>query len=153
HPGGQCFVHLSIVADPTNANIVYVGGDRQPDPGPDGIEGTNDDTFPNSIGAQNFSGRLFRGNAGIAPTGGFPSPQWTALTHNGTATNSAPHADSRRMVFDANGNIIESDDGGIYRRTNPTNNTGDWFSVIGNLQVTEFHDIAYDTNSKVLIGG
>jgi photosystem II stability/assembly factor-like uncharacterized protein len=153
HPGGQCSPNLSIVADPGNANIVYVGGDRQPDPGPDGVEGTADDTFPNSIGANNFTGRLFRGNTSVAPTGNFPSPQWTPLTHNGTAGNSAPHADSRRMVFDANGNIIEGDDGGIYRRTNPTNNTGNWFSVIGNLQVTELHDIAYDTNSNIIIGG
>lgn len=34
------------------------------------------------------------------------------------------------MVFDASGNIIEVDDGGIYRRTNPANNTGDWFSIV-----------------------
>src|SRR5262249_23135863 len=29
HPGKQGQTHLSIVADPTNDNIVYVGGDRQ----------------------------------------------------------------------------------------------------------------------------
>ena len=154
HPGGQCGNNLSIVADPTNANIVYVGGDRQPtNPGPDGILGNMDDTFPNSIGADDFSGRLFRGNAAVAPTGGVPSPQWTPLTHNGTATDSAPHADSREMVFDANGNIIQGDDAGIYRRTTPQNNTGNWVSVNGDLQVTEFHDIAYDTNSNIIIGG
>jgi uncharacterized repeat protein (TIGR01451 family) len=153
HPGGQCGTNLSIAADPTNANIVYVGGDRQPRPGPDGIEGTADDAFPNSIGANDFSGRLFRGNASIAPTGGVPSPQWTPLTHSGTTSNSSPHADSREMVFDANGNIIQGDDGGIYRRTNPTSNAGNWQSVIGNLQVTEFHDIAYDRISHIIIGG
>jgi uncharacterized repeat protein (TIGR01451 family) len=141
HPGGQCGTNLSIVADPTNANIVYVGGDRQQGP------------FPNSIGANDFSGRLFRGDASIAPTGGVPSPQWTPLTHNGTASNSSPHADSREMVFDANGNIIQGDDGGIYRRTNPTSNAGNWQSVIGNLQVTEFHDVAYDRVSHIIIGG
>jgi hypothetical protein len=70
----------------------------------------------------------------------------------GTASNSSPHADSRRMVLDANGDIIEVDDGGIYRRTSPSANTGDWFSVNGTLQVTEIHDIAYDTLSNIIVG-
>ena len=30
HPGGQGAIHMSIVADPGDANIVYIGGDRQP---------------------------------------------------------------------------------------------------------------------------
>ena len=149
-PGSQGAIHFSIVADPNDSNIVYVGGDRQPNP------------FPNFIGAQNFSGRLFRGDASVAATGAVPSPQWEHLTHSnaiaaipggGTASNSSPHADSREMRFDANGNIIEVDDGGIYRRTSPIDNTGDWFSINGDIQTTEFHDIAYDNNSNILIGG
>ena len=149
--GGQGNIHFSIVADPTNANIVYVGGDRQPR--------TNGDTggFPNSIGAQDFSGRLFRGDAS-QPAGS----QFVHLTHRnniaalpggGTASNSSPHADSREMTFDANGNIVEVDDGGVYRRTSPRTNTGDWFSVIGNLQVTEAHDAAWDSLSNVALSG
>ena len=149
-PGSQGAIHFSIVVDPTNSNIVYVAGDRQDGP------------FPNFIGARNFTGRIFRGNTTIAPTGAVPSPQWDHMTHSdniaaipggGTANDSSPHADSREMVFDANGELIEVDDGGIYRRTSPGDNTGDWFSINGNLQVTEFHDIAYDTNSDIIIGG
>ena len=49
-------------------DLVYVGGDRQP--------------LPSFIGATNFSGRLFRGNAAIAPTGAVPSPQWAHLTNS-----------------------------------------------------------------------
>ncbi|MCA9008243.1 MAG: hypothetical protein KDB01_00780, partial [Planctomycetaceae bacterium] len=71
----------------------------------------------------------------------------------GTANSSEPHADSREMAFDANGNLIEVDDGGVYRRTNPQTNTGDWFSMIGNLQVTESHDVAYDTISNIILSG
>ena len=149
--GGQGNIHFSIVADPTNANIVYVGGDRQPR--------TFGDTgsFPNSIGAQDFSGRLFRGDAS-QPTGS----QFVHLTHRnniaalpggGTASNSSPHADSREMTFDAAGNILEVDDGGVYRRTSPRTNTGDWFSVIGNLQVTEAHDVGWDSLSNVAMTG
>ena len=30
HPGQQGDIHLSLAADPTDPNIVYIGGDRQP---------------------------------------------------------------------------------------------------------------------------
>lgn len=149
-PGSQGGTHLSIVADPTLSNIVYVGGDRQDGP------------FPNAIGANDFSGRLFRGDSTQAPTGGTFSPQWDHLTHTqnvgfaggGTAAGSAPHADSREMVFSTDGSLIEVDDGGVYRRTSPQDNTGDWFSLIGtNLQVTEAHDVAYDPVQQIFTTG
>ncbi|NOT01686.1 MAG: RTX toxin [Phycisphaerales bacterium] len=136
HPGGQGGIHLSIAADRTNANIVYVGGDRQNNP------------FPNVFGARDFSGLLFRGNASL-PAGS----QFTPLTHVGTTSNSSPHADSRDMDVDANGVVIEGDDGGIYRRTSPLNAAGDWFSMNGNLQTTEFHAIAWDANANIIVGG
>ncbi|MDE0193520.1 MAG: YCF48-related protein [Gammaproteobacteria bacterium] len=148
--GAQGYIHFSIRVDPAHADIVYVGGDRQDSP------------FPNFIGAGNYTGRLFRGNASVEATGDAPSPQWEHLTHSafiaqipggGTANHSAPHADSREMVFDADGDLIQVDDGGIYRRTSPRENTGDWFSLNGNLQVTEMHDIAYDTLANVIVSG
>ncbi|MDB5386339.1 MAG: sodium/calcium exchanger 1, partial [Planctomycetaceae bacterium] len=155
-PGSSGGMHFSIIADPSNANLVYVGGDRQPSPGPDGVEGTADDTFPNSIGATQYDGRLFRIDASKAA-----GSQAVTLTHSnilspgggGTASNSAPHADSRDMAIDAQGRILEVDDGGIYLRTNPQNNTGDWFGVMGNLAVTEMHDVAYDSLSNTIISG
>src|SRR5262245_64684856 len=57
------------------------------------------------------------------------------------------------MVVDTSGDLIEVDDGGIYRRTSPLNNTGDWFSINGDIQTTEFHNVAYDTNSNTIILG
>src|SRR5262245_18854020 len=132
HPGGQGSIHLSIAVDRNDPNTVYVAGDRQE-------TGTTPPfTTPNFIGARNFSGRLFRGDTNVAPspTGAVPSPQWEQLTHSnsipqipggGTASGSSPHADSREMAIAANGDLIEVDDGGIYRRTSPQNNTGDWF--------------------------
>ena len=152
-PGSQGVIHFSIIADPHNSNIVYVGGDRQDGP------------FTNAIKAIDFSGRLFRGDTTRTPnapgdTMNPNSPQWQPLTHSeggfsggGTNNNSAPHADSREMTFDAHGNLIEVDDGGIYRRTNPGTANGDWESIIGNLQVTEQHDIAYDSISDIIISG
>lgn len=149
-PGGQGGIHSSILVHPFDPTIIFVGGDRQDGP------------FPNFLGADDFTGRLFRGDTTVDPDGEVPSPQWEHLTHSasiddipggGTASGSAPHADSREMVFNANGDLIEADDGGIYRRTSPSDNTGDWFSINGNLQTTEFHSIAYDTVNNVIIGG
>jgi hypothetical protein len=56
------------------------------------------------------------------------------------------------MVVDANSDLIEVDDGGVYRRASPLNNTGDWFSINGDLQTTELHDVAYDINSIPVLG-
>ncbi|MCA9010259.1 MAG: hypothetical protein KDB01_10960, partial [Planctomycetaceae bacterium] len=66
--GGQGSIHFSIVADPANANIVYVGGDRQPSAFGD------TGSFPNSIGADDYAGRLFRGDAAAAA-----GSQWVHL--------------------------------------------------------------------------
>jgi subtilisin-like proprotein convertase family protein len=151
HPGHQASYHFSLVADPTDANIVYIGGDRQP-LGGDGA------SSPNAIGASNYTGRVFRVNAAAGA-----GSQSTPLTHCKTATaacnstvstsnGSAPHADSRALAIDASGNVLEGDDGGIYRRTNPRT-TGDWFSMNGTLQVTEMHDIVYDRVSNMLLSG
>ncbi len=156
NPGGQGSTHFSMLADRTNEFVIYVGGDRQPaNPGPDGIAGNDDDTLPNSIGANNSSGRHFRGDAS-KPAG----TQWYAINATGLASNpndgangTSPHADSREMVFDANGNIIEADDGGIYRLTNPNTATRKWSSVNGNLRVTEFYSVAYDSLNNVVFGG
>lgn len=140
--GGQGQIHFSIAADPVDPDIVYVGGDRQPGPG----EGPT--SWPNSIGATNYTGRLFRVDSALAP-----GSQAIALTHNPTTTNnSAPHADSRDMAFDAAGNLIQGDDGGIYKRTNAST-VGVWTSLIGDLQLTEIHSLDYDRNSNRILAG
>lgn len=164
-PGGQGSIHFSIAADPNDPYTVYIGGDTQ----------TGDLSFDtgNAVGARSFTGRLFRGDTRQAAIGNFIdaplnaanftySPQWEHLTHSdlipampegGTRRGSAPHADSRDITFDANGDMIQGDDGGIYRRTDPLTNNGDWYSVNGNLQVTEIHSIAYDANSNIVFAG
>ena len=139
HPGSQGRIHSSLAADPTDPNLVYIGGDRQPP----GFMGQG--SFPNSLGALDFTGRLFRGDASAPPDG-----QFTALTHSGTLSGSAPHADSRDLAFDAAGNLIEADDGGIYKRTSPTTSDGDWFSLNGSIQTTEVHDLAFDRLNGIL---
>lgn len=140
--GGQGTIHFSIIGDINDPNIVYVGGDRQPTGG----NATNP-SWPNGIGAYNYDGRLFRCNASL-PTG----EQCLPLTHMYAANNSAPHADSRDMMFDANGRIIEADDGGIYVRTAPLTTTGQWYSLNGNIQVQEAQGVAYVGNGIFVTG-
>lgn len=135
-PGGQGGIHFSMLADQSDPDIVYLGGDRQPGP------------FPNSIGATDFTGRLFWCDASLAAT-----TQCTHFTHTNTASNSAPHADSREMVWDANGELIEVDDGGVYRQTDPTSTSGDWFSLNGDIQVSEHHSCDWDSVSDIIICG
>ncbi len=127
HPGGQGAVNTSIVADPTNANRVYLAGDR--------------------ITASPFTGNVVRGDASLAAGSQF------AIIHGSGGGNTSPHADSRAMAFDANGNLLQSDDGGIYRRTSPTSSAGTWGSVIGNLTITEVHDLAHDRVADVIMIG
>lgn len=148
HPGGQGSLHLSIAIDPADSNLVYVGGDRQP------VGGNGN--FPNALGARDFSGRLFRGDARVAAPN-----TWTSLTHSGTASfgqpgtlaGSAPHADSRSMAFDAAGRLVEGDDGGVYARTSPATGSGDWVGLNGNLQITEQHSLAYDPVARIAMSG
>ncbi|WP_400999245.1 hypothetical protein [Agromyces sp. GXQ0307] len=142
-PGGQGGVHFSILADASDPDVVYLGGDRQPLNG-----GPNTGTFPNSIGADDFSGRLFRCDAGLAA-----GSQCVPLTHSGTSDDSAPHADSREMVFDANGDILEGDDGGIYRQTDPSTGNGEWQSLNGDLQISEHHSCDYDNVGDIILCG
>ncbi len=127
HPGGQGSTNTALVADPINANVVYVSGDR--------------------ITAGPFTGNVARIDASLAL-----GSQRTFVVDAG-ANNTAPHADSRAMTFDANGNLLQSDDGGIYRLLNPSSVNRIWTSVIGNLNVMEVHNVAKDSITNVLIIG
>ena len=71
------------------------------------------------------------------------------------------------MTFDANNNLLEADDGGVFRRVNPQANgrldptdpfespaasNNKWVSVNGNLQVAEYFSVGYDPNGKASFG-
>jgi len=146
HPGRQAGIHLSLAADRIDHGVVYIGGDRQPDR-TEALP-TATQRFPNSVGAQDYSGRLFRVDA-ARPA----NRQASHITHSHTASGTAPHADSRSLAVDAEGDLIEGDDGGVYRRRDPRSNDADWVSMIGDLQATEFHSAAWDANTGTAIGG
>lgn len=114
---------LTMVGDRFSANIVYVGGGQT-------------------------SSALYRGDANLGQ-----GSQFVSLNGNFTLDNSTPHAGPRDMVVDIAGNLVEVDDGGVYLRSSPKSVNGFWESAIGNLPVTEVHDIAWDSLSNVTLIG
>ena len=117
--------NFSFVADPVDPNITFVSGDR---------------------GTSNNAGDIFRVDAG--------ANSYTSVA-NGGANNTAPHPDSRFMVFDTNGPnrvLIETNDGGIYRLDDP-NGSPTWNSANGNIRPTEFFAVAFDTINGEIFGG
>lgn len=136
-PGGQGSIHGAIVAHPTDANVVFIAGDRQDLP------------FPNPNGCNTFNANIFRGNAAQ-----LPANPWQSVVCNG-ANGTAPHADSRVMVFDANRDLLHGDDGGINRLLNPDGQVGvrQWVAVNRGIRAVELHSVAYDPLSKIVFGG
>ena len=135
-PGGQVDVHGAIVADKNDANIVYLSGDRQNPP------------FPNINGANAFSANVFRGDASISM-----GSKWTNIVANG-AMGTSPHPDSRSMALDVNGDLLQSNDGGVYKLLTPgVPLTRKWVTLNGNLRCSESHSMAYDSFTKTLIVG
>ena len=118
--GGQAERHFSFIADPTNAAVIYVGGDADP--------------------ATNM-GILFR----------YDGSSWGKI-YGADAGGTTPHADSRNMVF-ADTSILEVDDGGIYRLSDPSTSARRWSSLNGNLRVFEFTSVAWDPVNDVITGG
>ena len=55
------------------------------------------------------------------------------------------------MIFDAGGNLIEVDDGGIYKRSSPTTDTGIWTALNNGLGISEFHSVDYDANKNAIL--
>jgi Ca2+-binding RTX toxin-like protein len=140
NPGGQAYTNFSLLADPTNPNVIYVAGDCQV--GPPAVPWAG-----NSEGATNYTGRIFKGTFD-----GNKIPfinGWESMV-NTLANNSAPHADSRAMIISGT-TLLEGDDGGIYRRDLPTGS--EWKSMNSNLAITEFHSITFDPVNTTIFGG
>ncbi|CAM5284433.1 autotransporter domain-containing protein [Eoetvoesiella caeni] len=140
YSGGQFNLHGALLVDPNDSNVVYISGDTQ---GPDELVGEGK---PTSIGAKTYSGRLFRGT--LNANG---QTIWEVITDNYTADGSGPHADSRFMMIDAAGNLLQTDDGGIYLRTDPKSRNGVWQSLNSNLQSGEVHAATWNPLTHTVV--
>jgi Cadherin-like/FG-GAP-like repeat len=80
-------------------------------------------------------------------------PSGSQITDISGGTFGSPHVDVRNMQIDANGNLILGTDGGLFRLPTPSANTGAWSAIVGDMSVFEFHDVAYDHISHVIMAG
>jgi autotransporter-associated beta strand protein len=127
---GQAPINLALAIDPTSTNIVYVSGDNN---------------FNTNGGINALA--IVRVNA-TTNTATRMSDDTSAPVN--TSNGSTTHPDSRVLMFDANGRLLIGTDGGIYARTSPLNNTGQWTGM-NNLATMELYSLAYDANSKRLV--
>ena len=109
----RALTNFSMVVDPYDASVLYIGGDRQPGLGHALGEPSLSE---NRIGATGLTGRLFRytdlnhddfDNDAINDADDGGEFMWVPITdsgkvdkeHPGTTIGSAPHSGSRSMVF------------------------------------------------------
>src|SRR5437667_155629 len=74
----------------------------------------------------------------------------TDISHTGVVVQ--PHVDHHGIDFDANGKLLDGDDGGIYRLDDPT--VPSWTDLNGDQNTIQFQGIGlHPTNANIVIGG
>jgi hypothetical protein len=102
---------------------------------------------PQIVFAVNGNPGHWRGDASAAP-----GSQWYQVD-GPNAGGTGVHVDVRDWVFTADPNImLEADDGGIYRLRGPFSNAPRWEPAVGNIRVTEFLSVAYDSVHDTVFG-
>ena len=93
-------------------------------------------------GAAGAGSMLFSFNSGAT---------WTAMSGG---TGAVPHADHHALTFDASGNLIDGDDGGIFRLATASLPTVTWTDLNANINTIQFQGIAiHPTDSTIACGG
>jgi autotransporter-associated beta strand protein len=77
---------------------------------------------------------------------------WTDITTD--INGNGPHADDHAIAVDASGDIIEGNDGGVWRYTPSATGVGTWADINGDLTLTTLKgaDSAPDSASTILAG-
>jgi len=85
---------------------------------------------------------------------------WVGIVGAGAQGGTQPHTDSRDLAFLGANVLLDACDGGLYFIQNPTDATNNaWGSFNGEtatgqgLADVEMHDVAWDSNSDIIIGG
>jgi photosystem II stability/assembly factor-like uncharacterized protein len=124
--GNQGWYNPSLAVDPFNPNIVYAGG-------------------------TNTTGQNQKLKGLIESTDGGNS--WADIS-TGTSNKTGPHTDQHAFAFDANGKLLDGNDGGIWRLDNPDPKNVVWADINANLNTITFTGIALDpTNPSIAYGG
>jgi len=104
----QASTDFAVIADPKQQGVAYIAGD--------GI-------FPSE--ATSEVATLIRVN--YDPTTKLAT--YTAISFPGLST--APHPDTRSLSFNSQGNLLTTDDGGVYVLNNPNSPNGTWSAFGG----------------------
>ncbi|MCA9050987.1 MAG: hypothetical protein KDA89_19760, partial [Planctomycetaceae bacterium] len=127
---GQGDTHFSMVASRTDPNIVFFGG----------AASVTQSVFANAVTGRHLSANRATG-------------VWEQMDVN-AITRSGAHADSRAMVYDAVGIILEVTDGGIYRIRNAENaQTRVWEPLNSGIRSMEVLSVAWDSLSDKMTAG
>ncbi|MHB1425709.1 MAG: hypothetical protein ACYC3I_21280 [Gemmataceae bacterium] len=129
--GDQGNYDNTVAIDPLDPNYIYAGGSNKPD-----------DAGIHAVGnVESFDG----GNS------------WYIISQD--HSGNGPHQDEHAAVFDANDNLLDGSDGGVFRLTvGPTPTAAEyqtqtWSDLTGNLQITQFYGIAVDPTNGAVYGG
>ncbi len=140
-------------SDPATQGILFV--DKSVD---GGVTWTNTTMPPNYLGTQGF----YDSTVAVDPTNAntvFLGGQIDNTGHNGVLESTdggatwnditigvsgadGPHADHHAAAFDASGNYLDGDDGGIWRLQNPTPGAIVWTDLNSNLSTLQAEGIA-----------
>ena len=115
-----------IVVNPTNPANVFVGG------------------------ASSTTAQVMETTNGTAA-----SVTWTGIAQSSSANLLVgPHADHHAAVFDANGKLLDGNDGGIWRLDNPTVGSIKWVDINSNLNTIQFQGVSMNPNNPgIALGG
>ena len=136
------------VDEPAEATWTAIGSAPNINPGGSGLIHFSILADKNVDNIVYVGGDSFTAGFGLA-RGNSTTNTWAAISQAG-ANNTNPHPDSRDMVFAGN-DILQSDDGGIYRLVNPRGLAGTatvWTSVLGDLRNSELLAVALDNRNN-----
>jgi hypothetical protein len=125
--GGQGFYDNVVAVDPTNPMIAYVAGSFN------GLDNSN-----------NFVNQILETTDGGA--------NWSDITVG--ADGNGVHPDHHALTFDANGKLLDGNDGGIWRLDTPTIGAIHWTDLNSNLSSLQFYGIGlHPTDPNIVYGG
>jgi photosystem II stability/assembly factor-like uncharacterized protein len=175
-PTGAQAGRITLALAPSNSQVLYVvaaapypmGGLYKVMRSDDGGATFTDLTAgtPNFVGSQGwydlvvvvdpatssmvYLGGSTGGNAVLSSTDS--GAHWFPIGIGGPPDFVSPHVDHHAFTFDANGQLLDGDDGGIFRLDDPT--IPSWSDLNGDLNTIQFYGIGlHPTDTSIAIGG
>ncbi len=130
---GQCFYNLTAGCDPSDSDVLYIGG--------------NPRTFAQDLGGVGVANRL---SAWRSDDGG---DSWTGISHGDNVTGGI-HTDVQSVAFDSStkpSRVFVGTDGGVW---SSDNEGGSWKSMNTDLAITQFQGVAlHPSDTGIVLGG